>query len=375
MKNYNYQSANPVHNEADLVNDEESYDEQIEEFPLDTDGHNQPLRQETANFSHEIRKLKTISLKAGDKKGVEVDDLFMKNGYFQTNGEFSVKNSSHQDSYFKNMNEFVDDKLQIVVDKLAEKKALQSANNTLRVMLDKVGDEIHVLLKDHSKLSTQYDKEYEINVAKNKECDDLELTLSSLRERIERMRISENENINMLRDQYSDLKNTHVFNKQQLNLDKNVWNDELKAQRDDISLLEDENRNAHVQLKDYTSKYKYCQKLEKEKAEVFKEKNKILSQLVDEEKPVLKSNTNKRVFDITKEFCKQLDQRRISQAFDSRTGIVDLSSTKLFNTTFNSIKMSAIEKTYDSKEGVFRSEKRFSTGPVAKKGSSKASRL
>lgn len=50
-----------------------------------------------------------------------IDDLFMKNGFFQSNGEFSLKNSSQQDCYFQNMNEFVDDKLQIVVEKLAEK--------------------------------------------------------------------------------------------------------------------------------------------------------------------------------------------------------------------------------------------------------------
>ena len=50
-----------------------------------------------------------------------VQDLFMKNGYYQTNGEFSTKKSAKQDSYFKNMNEFVDDKLQMIVEKLAEK--------------------------------------------------------------------------------------------------------------------------------------------------------------------------------------------------------------------------------------------------------------
>jgi hypothetical protein len=139
--------------------------------------------------------MKTKSLKHHDKCGEEVDDLFMKNGYFQTNGEFSVKNSSQQDSYFKNMNEFVDDKLQIIVDRLAEKKALQSANNTLRVMLDKVGDEVQVLLKEHSSISDKYDKECFTNRQKAKECDDLENTLGNLRERIERIRISEHENI------------------------------------------------------------------------------------------------------------------------------------------------------------------------------------
>jgi len=45
----------------------------------------------------------------------------MKNGFFQSKGEFSAKNSLNQDCYFKNMNEFVDDKLDMVVEKLAEK--------------------------------------------------------------------------------------------------------------------------------------------------------------------------------------------------------------------------------------------------------------
>ena len=98
--------------------------------------------------------------------------------------------------------------------------------------------------------------------------------------------------------------NTHNTNKQQFNLDKNVWNDDLKLQRDDIKELEEENRLAQISLKDFSSKYKYCKKLENEKAMVFKEKSRILDQLIKDEKPTLKATTNKRVFDITKTFCK-----------------------------------------------------------------------
>jgi Zn-dependent M32 family carboxypeptidase len=137
-------------------------------------------------------------------------------------------------------------------------------------------------------------------------------------------------------------------------MQKNILKDELKTQKENISSLEDTNRQAHVDLQDYQSKFKYCVKLEKEKGEIFKEKNKVLEQLMNDEKPVLKSNTNKRVFDITKDFCKQLDQRRISQAIDSKRGIVDFSSTQLFNTTLNSIKPSFIDKTYDSRAAMQR---------------------
>ena len=145
------------------------------------------------------------------------------------------------------------------------------------------------------------------------------------------------------------MKNGHQYNQQQFNMQKNMWKDELKAQKDLIHELDEGNRTAHIDLQDLYSKHKYCKKLEREKTEVFKEKNKVLEQLMNDERPILKSNTNKRVFDITKDFCKQLDQRRISQAIDHKRGIVDFSSTQLFNTTLNSIKPSAFNQTYDSK--------------------------
>lgn len=57
------------------------------------------------SFSTRLRSIQTISNKYGkpliypidDEKSKKVEDLFMKNGYFQSNGEFSAKNSSHQD--------------------------------------------------------------------------------------------------------------------------------------------------------------------------------------------------------------------------------------------------------------------------------------
>lgn len=274
----------------------------------------------------------------------------MKNGFFQSNGEFSTKNSSQQDCYFKNMNEFVDDKLEMVVEKLAEKKSLKTVNNTLRWAIDKLDQETDVLLKENHKLGEEYDKAFDINKAKNNECDDLLDSLTDLREKIESYRISENAHINALREDESELRAQLQYNKQQLNLEKNLWQDELKAQKQFIQDLDEENRLSQISLKDYHGKYKYCVKLEKEKAEVFKEKNKILTQLMNDERPVLKANTNKRVFDITKNFCKKLDQRKISQAIDTTRGIIDLSSTKLFNTTLNTLKLGGFDKTYESKE-------------------------
>lgn len=367
-KNYNYKTSVQTDEEASIVDDKESYDEEIEEFTHNMPIHDIVNKRNSAPFSHALKSQKTKSQRFDDQMGEDVEDLFMKNGFFQTNGEFSAKKSSHQDCYFKNMNEFVDDKLQIIVDRLAEKKALQTANNTLRVLLDRCGDEIQKQLKEHAKLSESYDQEFQINKKINKEWDTLESTLANLRERIESVRISEHEAINNLREQQADLKNSNIYNEQRFNLDKNIWNDELKIQKDTCKDLEEDSRMAQSELKDLTLKHKYWVKLENEKTQVFKEKNKILNQLIEEERPTLKANTNKRVFDITKDFCKQLDQRKIAQSIDTKRGIIDLSSTKLFNTTLNSIKHSYLEKTYDNREAgkLSSANKRRSTGTPAK---------
>jgi hypothetical protein len=67
------------------------------------------------------------------------------------------------------MNEFVDDKLEMVVEKLAEKKSLNTVNNTLRCAIDKLEQETKVLLKEHDKLNNEYDKEFQVNKKKNDE--------------------------------------------------------------------------------------------------------------------------------------------------------------------------------------------------------------
>jgi hypothetical protein len=174
-------------------------------------------------------------------------------------------------------------------------------------------------------------------------------SLTELREKIENYRINENANINAMRDDVAELKMSHNNNQQKLNLQKNMWQDELRAQKEYIQDLDEEIRISQLSLKEYRAKYKYCVKLEKEKTEVFKEKSKILDQLIHEERPILKATTNKRVFDLTKDFCQKLDNRRLTQAIDTTRGIIDLSSTRLFNTTLNTINMKGFEKSNESK--------------------------
>ena len=106
---------------------------------------------------------------------------------------------------------------------------------------------------------------------------------------------------------------------------------------------------------------------------VIKEKAKVLEQLMNEEKPTLKANTNKRVFDITKEFCKKLDKRRISQAFDSTRGIVDFSSSKLFNTTLQSARPGLLNRTQDIKSEKY--QKKYWTESVVESVSHRESQL
>lgn len=199
----------------------------------------------------------------------------------------------------------------------------------------------------------------------NSECDEILEQLTVFRENLESYRISENANINSMRDDEADMKNNYNHNLQQFNLDKNLWNDDLKEQRSEIKELEEENRFAQLSLKDVQAKHKYCKKLEHEKTMVFKEKAKILDQLIKDEKPTLKATTNKRVMDITKTFAKKLDHRKITSGIDTTRGIIDLSSTKLFNTTLNSIRINGVEKTFDSIEKI-KSAKGAKRGSMTK---------
>lgn len=172
------------------------------------------------------------------------------------------------------------------------------------MLCDNLGKEINTLVKENTSLTKDYNKEFETNKAINEEWDELENSLSALREKIESIRISEHETINSLRDDENNAKVQYSYNQHEFNLQKNIWKDELKGQTNEIKELENENRLAQSTLKDYAAKHKYCMKLEHEKTMIFKEKNQILNQLITGEKPTLKATTNKRVFDLTKDFCK-----------------------------------------------------------------------
>ena len=202
------------------------------------------------------------------------------------------------------MNDFVDEKLQLVVERIAEKKALTTVNNSLRVLCDNLGKEINTLVKENNSLTNEYNKEFETNKTINEEWDELENSLNTLREKIESIRISEHETINSLRDEENNARVQYNYNQHDFNLQKNIWRDELKGQIIMANELENENRLAQTTLKDYATKHKYWTKLEHEKTMIFKEKNKILNQLITGEKPTLKATTNKRVFDLTKDFWK-----------------------------------------------------------------------
>lgn len=168
----------------------ESYHVDLEEFP-GHGGQHSGMKENgrSGSFANTLKSIRTKSSKFGkfekynylicafvnltspieDAKARIVEDLFMKNGYFQSNGEFSLKNSSQQDCYFKNMNEFVDDKLDMVVEKLAEKKSLNTVNNTLRCVVVKLEEETNVLLKENHSLTDKYNKEFDINTKMNEE--------------------------------------------------------------------------------------------------------------------------------------------------------------------------------------------------------------
>lgn len=218
-------------------------------------------------------------------------------------------------------------------------------------MLCKTNNDVETQVKENNKLTNEYNKEFDTNKKLNDECDGIMETLANLRERIENVRAVENRTINTMRDDENELREDLTFSQNQFNLQKNLWQDELKNQRDHMNDLVEQSRFAQMWLKDYYAKVKYCKKLEQEKAKIFKEKNNILNQLIQDEKPRLKANTNKRVFNLTKDFCKKLDQRKISQAIDLKRGIIDLSTTKLYNTTYNTIKLGSVEHTFDSKNG------------------------
>lgn len=49
---------------------------------------------------------------------------FTKNGFLSSNGQFSHKDSLKNDQNFSNMNDFIDDKLNLVGDMVAHKKTL-----------------------------------------------------------------------------------------------------------------------------------------------------------------------------------------------------------------------------------------------------------
>ena len=75
----------------------DSYDKELEEFPNNASSGVYRTHDHNTSFATKLRSIHTKSSKFGDEKNEQVDDLFMKNGFYQSKGEFSVKNSAQQD--------------------------------------------------------------------------------------------------------------------------------------------------------------------------------------------------------------------------------------------------------------------------------------
>lgn len=126
----------------------------------DLSGAKQSTRPPTRTSPQKERK---VSAYTEQVKGTSLDAYFKEAGFQRSKAEFTKKESLKNDQYFLTMNEFIDDKLSIVAEKVGEKKTLQEIKKQNVQELAKIHNESQLLDAKNGKICDSLQLEMEEN--------------------------------------------------------------------------------------------------------------------------------------------------------------------------------------------------------------------
>jgi hypothetical protein len=113
--------------------------------------------------------------------------------------------SKHRMSNTRTLDQFMDEQLQMVAEKLADKKSLEKYNMVLRMNMKSHMADIQEMLDDSNNIQSRLNKDKQKMKKSEVECEDIEFELTEIRYRIQEIREKNSQEVEELEQYKSDL--------------------------------------------------------------------------------------------------------------------------------------------------------------------------
>ena len=185
-----------------------SNEDLFQEFQVVEEPQRSPARSQS-QFSMQDASKVAMSYKTAQESTLE--SICVENGYKASKGEFQ-KSSLMQDKGFQSMDDFIDDKLNLVADMVAHKKTLQEIGQEKRSEYKKLHLESGMLSRKNQSAFELLQAEKEINEQETAELRAVHQRLIACKDLIKEARENETQQIESLKNQKLSLAGEHKEN-------------------------------------------------------------------------------------------------------------------------------------------------------------------
>lgn len=212
-----------------------------------------------------------------------------------TLSESSSMKDTIDDAYYQGLEELVDAALNSITTKLAEKKAAELENSSLKVMIAKVKEETKKEEQTQKTLKKSIEQEKDMHKKRERENKELIQTLELMNKKAEDRREEIEQKQLEAQNYYDELKESIVKEKERIENIRTQLKDMTVEVRNEIRSLEQANAEAIGFLDELRKKAEYDKLIKNERLKTIKQKSKILAALISQDAPTVKTTPRKSI--------------------------------------------------------------------------------
>ena len=210
-----------------------------------------------------------------------------------------------KDTYYYDLQEFIDNTLKSIASKIAEKKSVELETSSLKIELNKIKEEIKKEEQMQKVIKKNLEQEIEVSRKREKENLDLEELLRALQEKTGMRKNEINEKLAETEAICDQAKEIFLAEQSKFLSIKKQIEDERAEARTEIKNLEIEHADASTIIEDLKKKISHGNMVEHERVKMLREKSKVLAALIGQETTVGKTSLHKGISKILKSPQKQ----------------------------------------------------------------------
>ncbi len=216
-----------------------------------------------------------------------------------------------QDTYYHSLQDFVDTTMKSIASKIAEKKSIELENSSLKILINKLRDDLKKEEQLQKVLQRNISQEMEVSRKREKDNADLDELLQVLREKTDAKKTEIDAKVNEAEEYYGQLKENVTEEKAKMEAIKKQIEEERVETRKEIKAIELAHAEAIGMYESLKKQVEHQKAVENERVKMLRQKSKLLAALIGQETLAGKSPIQK---DISKILRSPLKQSMIMQS-------------------------------------------------------------